>query len=142
MFKKLISQDNNIKMDSFKLYSVPKFSQTDKALLKPENFNLNDLIEELESIDNDYYFRVHPNTQYTYFSDVDGLDTPIDDYIQKLINFMKKYYNVDLSKDDISYTNNKNKKGSYHIAIPKFNASTEKLKEIHTNLKNRNVYNL
>ena len=49
---------------------------------------------------------------------------------------MKTYYNIDITKDDISYTINKGKNGWYHIAIPKINASTKKLWEIHTNLKN------
>ena len=49
---------------------------------------------------------------------------------------MDSHYNVQVVNDDISFTNNKNKKGSYHISIPNLNASTEKLKEIFTNFKN------
>ncbi len=81
---------NNIEMQTekiYNLYSVPKFTDTNQALTQPEHFNLNALIEELTKFDNDYYFRVHPKTQYTFFSDVDGIDD-FDEYITQFINFM------------------------------------------------------
>ena len=131
-----IIEPNNTMNKTYSIYSVKKFTDIHNALNSPKILSLPNLIKELETVDNDYYFRVHPKTQYTFFSDVDGIDTHIDDYLQKFIDFMNTYYDITLSVNDISYTNNKNKKGSYHLAIPKINASTEKLKKIHTNFKN------
>gem|GEM_PF-5251252 len=45
----------------------------------------------------------------------------------------QQFYNIKITIDDISYTINKSKIGSYHYSIPKYYASTTKLKEIHEN---------
>ena len=142
MTDKKISANNimmeikNAKNNKYELFTLHSYSHTKKALLTPNLLELDEIVYELNEYDNDYHFRIHPKTQYTFFSDVDGIDD-FDDYITKLIEFLKKYYSitVDIDEDDISYTKNNGKDGSYHISIPKLNASTEKLKEIHENFK-------
>ena len=42
------------------------------------------LVEELAEFDGDYYFRVHPHTQYTFYGDIDGID---DFELHQKINF-------------------------------------------------------
>ena len=132
----IMMEIKNAKNIKYELFTLHSYSHTKKALLTPNLLELDELVYELNEYDNDYHFRIHPKTQYTFFSDVDGIDD-FDDYITKLIEFLKKYYSitVDIDEDDISYTKNNGKDGSYHISIPKLNASTEKLKEIHENFK-------
>ena len=106
--------DNTIEMQTekkYKIYSVKKFLYNPKEydpLDHPILFNVEDLVKELEEYDADYYFRVHKNTQYTFFGDVDGVDD-FNEYVTKFINFMANYYNVEILKDDISFTYNKGK---------------------------------
>ena len=137
--EKIISQANNIGMEKLhKLFSVSKYSlfTNNDIATKYTEYTTEELINKLENNDDNYHFRVHNQTQYTFYSDVDGIEISFDEYINKLINFLKTYYDISITNEDISYTSNKGKKGSYHLAIPKLNASTEKLKEIHTNFKN------
>ena len=57
---------SNSIMKQYKLCSVEKYSETDKALLNPKIYNIKALIKELNTFDGDYYFRVHPKKQYTF----------------------------------------------------------------------------
>jgi len=49
---------------------------------------------------------------------------------------LDKYYNIQIKENEISYTENKSVKGSFHYIIPSLYGSCKKLKEIHTNLLN------
>ena len=46
---------------------------------------------------------------------------------------VKEHYEIEFESNDFKYTKNNKIDGSYHYSIPKFNACTEKLKEIHEN---------
>jgi phage/plasmid-associated DNA primase len=110
-----------------------------------EEYTLNDKIKRLETYDGSYNDRIHIDTYYKFFGDCDYYRKTFDDFANLLINFLKSSYNINLNKEDIMYTHNKNKIGSYHYVIPKYYASTEKLKEIHENFrkqyKNELIYN-
>jgi phage/plasmid-associated DNA primase len=98
-----------------------------------EEFNLQDAIDQLENSNSCFHFRIHPKTQYIFFGDLDNYPKHIDNFIGLLYTFLKDKYNLEFDKDnDFKYTKNNGKIGSYHYSIPKWNLSTEALKEIHT----------
>ena len=118
----------------YKLYSVISYalsaSEFDNNM---EQYNLEDAIDQLENSDFYFHFRVHPKTQYIFFGDLDNYPNPIDNFIDLLYTFLKDKYNLEFDKEnDFKYTKNNGKSGSYHYSIPKWNLSTEALKEIHT----------
>ena len=124
----------------FKIYSIEKYYY---AL---DDFIKNDYIEcELEELkvmlleNNNYHLRIHKKTNYIFFGDCDNYkeNDPIK-FFNLLIDFMKKYYKVSIKLEDISYTINKSKVGSYHFSIPKYYCSCEKLKEMMDNFKKYN----
>lgn len=119
----------------FKLYTVPSYSlPTSQFDDHMDEFNLEDAIEQLEG-DFSFHFRVHPTTNYIFFGDLDNYPHSIDNFIEILFTFLKDKYILEFDKDqDFKYTKNDGKKGSYHYSIPKWNLSTEALKEIHTEL--------
>jgi phage/plasmid-associated DNA primase len=90
------------------------------------------ILEELK-IDKNYHFRIHNKTNYIFFGDLDNYNKDIYVFRDKLRNFLNKKYNLTFENDEFKFTKNNVKEGSYHYSIPKWNLSTEKLKEIHTN---------
>jgi len=78
-----------------------------------------------------YHFRVHPNTRYIFFGDLDHYPKSIEHFRQLLHTFMMTKYNLTFDiENDFKYTKNSGKPGSYHYSIPCWNTTTEKLKEI------------
>ena len=95
-------------------------------------------MKKLLKSDNGYHMRIQKNNSYIFFGDCDYYkdNEPIK-FFELLTSFLNKFYNIKLTIDDISYTINKSKIGSYHYSIPKYYASTAKLKEIHENFFNQ-----
>jgi Primase C terminal 2 (PriCT-2) len=124
-------------MQDFIIYSVKNYKINNFCeFIKKHSVEfdcIEDICDELE-INKKYHFRVKKNTTYIFFGDIDGYNKGIDSFILLLKDFLKKYYNLKFDKKDFMYTENDTKKGSYHYSIPKWNLSTEKLKEIHTKL--------
>lgn len=117
-----------------KNYKINNFSE----FLKKNGLefdDVNDLCEELE-FNKSYHFRIHKNTKYIFFGDIDRYNKNIETFIKHLQTFVKNHYNISFSKKEFKYTENKKKPGSFHYSIPKWNTTTEKLKEIHTNFLN------
>ena len=112
-----------------KQYSGMSSSNFDDNLIQFEN--IDDIIEELTTVNNSYHFRVHPSTTYIFFGDLDHYNKSIDTFINLLKTFLETYYNLQFENTDFKYTKNNSKEGSYHYSIPKWNLITEKLKEIH-----------
>ena len=119
----------------FKLYSVSNYSLPSSEFdSHMEEFTLEDTIEQLSS-DFSFHFRVHPTTTYIFFGDLDNYPKSITDFTVLLNTFLKDKYNLEFDmENEFKYTNNSGKVGSYHYSIPKWNLSTEKLKEIHSEL--------
>lgn len=126
-------------MDEFVIYQVKNYK-----ILNFEDFikknalefdSIDEICEELEN-DKSYHFRIHNNHTYIFFGDIDGYEKGIEHYIDILKDFLKKYYDLTFEKKELLYTESTTKKNSYHYSIPKWNLTTEKLKEIHTNLIN------
>jgi hypothetical protein len=139
---KLKSTDNtrNLKHEkkqkTYDIYIVKNYTQTDNNYIKNNVIsftNYKNLSEKLYE-DNFYHFRIHKNTNYIFFGDIDKYKNDIIDFILILKTFLQKYYNLSFEDDDFKYTENNKIKGSYHYSITKWNLSTEKLKEIHSNL--------
>jgi len=112
-----------------KQYNTMKTSKFDDNLIKFED--IDDIVEELTTVNNSYHFRIHTNTTYIFFGDLDHYNKSIETFINLLKIFLVTYYNLHFEDNDFKYTKNNSKEGSYHYSIPKWNLTTEKLKEIH-----------
>jgi len=135
----------DLEKNIFKIYSIDKYLGKTKNFIENEyeEFELKDLNKLLKS-DNGYHLRILKNNYYILFGDCDGYkdNNPIT-FFNLLIAFLNKHYDIKIKLDDISYTINKSKLGSYHYSIPKYYASTKKLKEIHENFFNmhKDIFN-
>jgi phage/plasmid-associated DNA primase len=133
-FTPIIGLEKNI----FKIYTIDKYKGKTKQFIEEEynEYELKDL-EKILLKNNNYHCRIQKNNYYIFFGDCDYYkdNDPIK-FFGLLISFMDKYYNIKITIDDISYTINKSKLGSYHYSIPKYYTSTTKLKEIHENFFN------
>lgn len=123
------------------IYKIVKYSLADDLFIKNKGIkytNINKLVTELQN-DNGYHYRIHNCTQYIFFGDIDKYTKTIGEFIEDMQIFLLENYNITFNKEDFKYTKNDSVNGSYHYSIPKFNASTEKLKEIHSNFNK--IYN-
>jgi hypothetical protein len=143
--KTLSSLTKNNKI--YTLYNIETYDMANNSFIQNEKLELTKIkrVKKLLQNNEGYHFRIHKNTQYVFFGDLDNYAEKINIFINKLQSFLDKNYNLQFEADEFKYTrNNKNKK-SYHYSIPKWNLKTEKLKEIHTNFlkmyKNDFTYN-
>jgi hypothetical protein len=84
-----------------------------------------------------YHLRIHKTKSYVFFGDIDHLSVEIGLFITDMIMFLKESYDLDIKKEDFSYSANKTTAGSHHYSIPKYYASVDKLKEIHDNFNKK-----
>jgi len=112
-----------------KQYSKMSLNDFDDNLNQLET--IDDIVTELTNNDLSYHFRIHPNTTYIFFGDLDNYPNTIETFRNVLAQFLSTMYNLQLESTDFKYTKNNIKEGSYHYSIPKWNLTTEKLKEIH-----------
>lgn len=90
-----------------------------------------ELVNELTINRMCYHFRVHPNTRYIFFGDLDHYPKSIEHFQQLLHTFMISKYNLTFDiENDFKYTKNSGKFGSFHYSILCWNTTTEKMKEI------------
>lgn len=118
--------------NNYCLYSIEEYKQGNTKFIKNNGEYFDDLKKVIEKIKNDngYHFRIHKRFQYIFFGDLDHYNKKIEIFIKKLQNFLEKYYGIYFDVNEFKYTKNNIKDGSYHYSIPKWNASTEKLKEV------------
>lgn len=117
----------------YKIYSSETYHLSDNA--KEKNTISNDNIEVIvEKLKKDHYYHMHimEGEKYILYFDLDEYEHNIERFIDDFKIYMKERYNLKLDDDDFCYTTNTGKKGSYHITIPKFYATTKKQKEIMT----------
>ena len=115
-----------------KLYSVKTYKgwTTDNIKSNYKKYNIDVLQNKLKK-DNCYHMRIDKTKDYIFFGDVDGHESTFKEFSKFLITFFKNAYNIiSISPEDISFTKNDSKKGSYHYSIPKIYCSCEKMKEI------------
>ena len=119
---------------SVKLYKVDNYNKTANFIKKSYiKYPLLDAINELKK-DNGCHMRLEKGKTYIFFGDCDGFMGSFSDFATLLKDFLNKYYNIKIKKKDISYTENKSKKGSFHYSIPSLHGTSDKIiKEIHDN---------
>ncbi len=119
----------------YEIFSIDDYKKANNNFIKSNAQiynNISDIIEELKK-DKKYHFRIHKNTNYILFGDIDGFKEDINIFLNNLIDFYFKYYNIKINKKDIKYTKNNKKENSYHYSIPSYYCLTEKQKEINKN---------
>ena len=129
----------------FKVYAIDKYAGKTKDFIDNdyEEFELKDMNKLLKN-DGGYHMRIQKKDYYIFFGDCDYYkDNDSIKFFGLLISFLDNFYNIKITLDDISYTINKSKIGSYHYSIPKFYGSCQKLKEIHENFFNmhKDIFN-
>lgn len=118
--------------------------------------SLNELTQELSN-DKKYYAELNSDNSCVFYGECDWYEKNFDVFCNSLINFLKQYYNIEITIDDISYTqydgelntifygNGESipygkvgsipygKVGSYRFTIPKLHATNMKQNDILTN---------
>jgi phage/plasmid-associated DNA primase len=127
----MADQNNNV------IYNIKDYSLCNNNFIVAGKmaFSKNDLCNLLESQFEYYHYRIHKNTEYIFFGDLDKWEKSISEFIDFLRKFLKEYYNLKFDKRTFKYTQNDKNDNSYHYSIPKWHCKTEKLKEIHQNFK-------
>ncbi len=119
----------------FTMWKVTNYLMNDKAIEKNIlKLFLDEKIHILENSDESYHDRIDPKKKYKFFGDIDYYSKTFDFFRDKLILFLRDFYGIDITENDIKYTINKGKKGSYHFVIPKFHCYPVKIKEILDNM--------
>ena len=120
----------------FIIYSINTYASANEKFINENKIIIKDIQEIIKKLENDkgYHFRIHENKQYIFFGDLDNYKENINQFMKLLMKFLEKKYGISFDKKDFYYTQNSENINSYHYSIPKFNLSTSKLKEIHTNL--------
>src|SRR6185295_13757447 len=115
-------------MEKIQIYPIKKYSQQVKNC---EEYDFSKGINVIKQIDKGYHEKICENKSYKIFMDVDGHLDGIDTIIEQFISFMAKL-RLFLERNEVYYTENKSKKGSFHVVIPKYHASCKTLKTIMT----------
>jgi len=125
-------------LKKYTIYSVKNYATAINQFIINDGINISSKKQLLDTLklNNNYHFRIHKNTKYIFFGDLDNYNEEIEVFIDKLKSFLSKKYDLLFNDADFKYTQNNKKKGSYHYSIPKWYLSTEKLKEILTNFYN------
>lgn len=130
-----MSKFTTFSSQKYVLYSILTYNGANSKFIKEnaiEIYDVNEVVKFLQS-DNGYHFRIHKKEQYIFFGDLDNYSENINVFFNLLKDFLKKRYDIIITRSEFFYTQNNQKEHSYHYSIPKLNASTEKLKEIHNN---------
>jgi hypothetical protein len=123
------------KLIIFKAWNLPSYAIAKnkfKQLLEKDfdKYELNDLVKTLTENVNNLHFRIHRNGNYILFGDIDKYKGSIEQFITLFVEFLAKYYDLNIIASDFKYTKNIGKEGSYHFSIPKFHCSCQKMKSI------------
>lgn len=122
---------------NFKVYNIDSYAQADSKFIQSQGieFTKTKLKNLLLKNKQKFHFRIHPATLYVFFGDIDNFEPNISEYIKLLQEFLKNNYNLEFTVEDFKYTRNDKKPNSYHFSITKWNAKTEKLREIFSNFQ-------
>lgn len=128
----------------YKLYAIDTYKGKGAKFIenKYKEYTLRNLLNELEN-NKGYHMRLHKDSSYILFGDCDGFNGPFSKFAKMLIDFLSQHYDIKIIAENISYTENKAKAGSFHYSVPRLFCTCEKLKEIHNNFyeKNKIVFN-
>lgn len=123
-------------METIKLWELDDYKKTLKFIANEyKEYTKEEAIKKLE---NNYglHMRIKKGNNYILFGDVDEFNGKFKDFSKLLIRFLKEHYNLNIDNDDIYYTKNNIKKGSYHYSIPKYFTDTNTIYNIMENFKN------
>lgn len=129
---------------TIKIYNVKNYNTANNLFInkEAEQFNdIEDLVKQLK-FNQHYHFRVHKDTNYIFFGDLDKYTGDFEDFAETLKIFLANEYQINIDLDDIKYTVNKNNTGSYHYSIPKLYGKTEILKYIHQQFNKKHCKNI
>ena len=135
MTEKTDNNNKKIIKKKYEIYTIDHYATGNSEFIENNKItftNKKKLIEAL-LIDKKYHFRIHKNTNYIFWGDLDKYKHNIEKFKELLNDFLITYYGLSFNDIDFKYTKNNKTDGSFHYSIPKWNASTEKLKEIHSN---------
>jgi hypothetical protein len=120
--------------EKYKVYAVNQYCKK-QSFIDNEfiEFEIEHLVNELAKNDKCYHMRLRVGCNYVFFGDCDNFNGSFDQFAKLLIDFLNIKYGIKVDMNDISWTENKSKSGSFHYSIPKFFGSLEKIKEIHVN---------
>ena len=128
------------------IYPIVSYSKATDDFIATNGINMtiDNIINELTNENKGYHFRIHTNSTYIFFGDIDKFEKGIDFLRESLNTFLTTSYNISFTNDEFKYTKNSSKEGSYHISIPKWNLKTDKLKNIMCNFEKflKNTYNI
>lgn len=134
-----------------KLFSVETYNDARKI---PEvDISIEDItsIEKLIINDNYYHVKLYKDKIYKLFFDIDGIDIPINDFLDKITQFFNSSYGLNLTLKDFVYTendafiNNDELPNYYHVVLPRYSCSLETMKQMRSefivnNKKFKNIY--
>lgn len=131
-------------MSYHKIYQISEYSKANSAFIKNNALCLTKtkLKNLLTKENKNFHFRIHKHTDYIVFGDLDNFSYNFEKFIEIFSKFLKKKYNLEITNEDIMYTQNDNKEGSYHYSIPKYYGKTETLKLLHEEFQKYYVNNL
>ena len=121
----------------YKIYPIKTYSGASQQFINnySTEYKLAKIIELLTKNDRGYHVRIHTSSSYTFFGDLDNYDKDMDTFKNIMVDFLHQIYGICIGVDDILYTKNFAKQGSFHYSIPSLHCSCIKLKEIHKALK-------
>ena len=126
----------NVDQREYIIYSIPDYKSANDAFIAKNKICYSDIdmITRDIEVDKGYHTRIIAGHQYIFFGDIDHYHHHVDRFKNILMRFLINYYGITFTDNDFFFTMNNSKPGSYHYSIPKWNLSTDKLREIHKNL--------
>lgn len=129
-----MSSQNNYKIYAIKTYKLANKKFIDTNYIE---YNIKTATNLLSTQNNGYHIRIHLTSSYSFFGDLDNYDKTIEDFKKILIDFLIETYNLQIKDEEIFYTQNTSKRGSFHYVIPSLYGSCTKLNEMHKELKKK-----
>jgi len=124
-------------LNQYEIFSVTNYASCSQEWIENNKIlfdSIDQLVEELKKKDNYYHFRIHKKGRYIFFGDLDNYKNSFEKFKEILKTFLWVNYDIFIEDNDIKYTKNNVKNGSFHYSIPKLNGCVDKIKEIHNNL--------
>jgi len=116
------------------IYNIKKYKDWLKEKIDKdyETVSVEELLELLNK-KRGYHLRCNPSKKYILYGDVDHYKKGFNNFKELYIPFMRDHYDIEIKDEDIMYTSNRGKEGSYHYSIPKYNCTASKQKEMNEN---------
>jgi hypothetical protein len=87
-------------MTTFKIYEIKSYSNWTNKRIEKE-YELNDLIPILQNQNKEYHQKIDPTKSYQFFGDCDKYQKTFNDFAKILIDFLDKYYNIQINENQV-----------------------------------------